>query len=80
MVDAMKDNINTIKNTALVHFSGLMVENMLETGKMVNSMVEVNTIFQVDKKKSVNGFKVKKLNGLNKLQQVHLQIKNDTIF
>jgi hypothetical protein len=51
MADVMKDNINTIKNMASVHFSGLMEENMLETGKMVNNMVEVNTIFQADKKK-----------------------------
>jgi hypothetical protein len=30
-----------IKNTVLVHLSGMMVENMLENGKKANKMVEV---------------------------------------
>ncbi len=45
---------------------GLMEENILEIGKMVNNMEEDSIIFNMDKKKLDNGYKERKLNGYNK--------------
>jgi hypothetical protein len=72
MEDVMKASINMIRNMALVHFIGRMVENMLVIGKMENNMVEANIIYQVDKRKLENGSKVKKLNGSNKMPAIKL--------
>jgi hypothetical protein len=72
MEDVTKVNINMIKNMDLEPFIGLMAENMLVIGKMENNMEEVNTIYQMDRKKLDNGYKVKKLNGLNNPLQIKL--------
>lgn len=55
MEDVMKANTNMIRNMDLVHSSGQMEENMLDIGKMENSMEEVNIFFRTERKKLDNG-------------------------
>jgi len=68
MEDATKVNINMIKNTGLELSCGQMKENMSVIGRTASNMVEANTIFPGERRKSVNGSKEKRSNGLNKLQ------------
>ena len=51
MEDAIKVNINTIKNMDSEHSSGQMEENMLDIGRMENNMEEENISFQMDRKR-----------------------------
>lgn len=69
MEDATKDNTSMIKNTGSELFIGLMVENTLVIGKMESSMEEASIIFPVGKRKSVNGWKEKRLNGFSKIRR-----------
>ena len=51
MEDAIKVNINTIKNMDSEHSSGQMEENMLDIGRMESNMEEENISFQMDRKR-----------------------------
>lgn len=51
MEDHIKVNINMIKNMDLALFNGRMAENMLEIGRMENSMDVDNITYRQDKKK-----------------------------
>ncbi len=59
MVKYTKDSIRMIKNMDLVHLVGLMEGNMLDSGKMENSMVGENTICQIKVKNLGNGSKAR---------------------
>lgn len=50
MVENTKDNMLMTKNMELAHFSGQMVENIMEVGKMANSTA-VDSIISVQVKK-----------------------------
>jgi regulator of replication initiation timing len=57
MEDVIKVNISMIKNMDMEHSFGQMEENILDIGKMVNSMVEENTFYQMVRKRLDNGCK-----------------------
>ena len=57
MVENIKDNFYRTKNMVLEVFTGKMVVNMLEDGKMVNSMVKDSTIWEMGIKRLENGVK-----------------------
>ena len=62
---------------ATVNSFGLIIVNIKEIGKMVNSMVEAFTQVQTDRKERVNGLKVKELNGLrNQMILMLTEIEN----
>jgi len=63
MEDATKVSINMTRNMDSVLFIGLMAENISDTGRMENSMVGVNTICQVDRKRLESGLKARRSNG-----------------
>ncbi len=57
MVENTKDNMLMTKNMELAHFSGQMVENIMEVGKMANNTA-VDSIISVQvKKRSENGYR-----------------------
>jgi len=44
MEENIQENIKTIKNMAMEYLIGLMAENIVVNGKMVNNMEEENTL------------------------------------
>jgi len=69
MDEYMKDNILMIKCMDMVHFIGLMEENIKVLGKMENNMEKDNIIYLMVNLKLENGLMVKKVNGLLKLKK-----------
>lgn len=60
MEDLTRDSMNMIRNTDLEHFTGLIIESTLGTGRTENNMAGVSTSSLMDRRKSDNGFKVRK--------------------
>ena len=70
-----KDNISMIKNMDMVYLNGRIIENMKDTGNMVNSMVEELLLFQVERKKKEFGIKEREYNGSQLI--VNNKLKHD---
>ena len=58
-----KDNTSMIKNMDMVYLNGRIIENMKDTGNMVNNMVEELLLFQVERKRKGFGIKGRESNG-----------------
>ncbi len=78
MAEHMKENMKMIKNMDLELFVGLMEENILEIGKMVDSMEWDNTICKMTLRSVVNGSKEKEFDGLIKIIKNKMIIMLDT--
>ena len=74
MADAIRANINMIKNMALEPFSGPMEESMLAIGRMVNSMEEGSTSCLMAIRRLASGLRARKLSGLRKMLPISLEM------
>ena len=72
MVECMKENIMMIKSKVMGNFYGLMVNNLLDIGEMVNNMGQVRLLCQMLKENQVNGLMEKGLGGLVKDMKLRL--------
>ena len=75
MEKGTKDNISMIKNMDMVYLNGRIIENMKDTGNMVNNMVEELLLFQVERKRKGFGIKGRESNGSQLI--VNNKLKHD---
>ena len=66
------------KNMDMEYLNGKIIENMKDIGNMVNSMEEVQLLFQVERKKKEFGIKESEYNGSPLI--VNNKLKHDIIY